>query len=197
MSKERETLTSSYHLVRLPLNSKGQSVIEFLISFTFIFAFLVLFIYTAITIADGQFIHYVTFSASRLYLVIDRNHNGIGSGGLDSTDELNKVEAVMASFPLKKILPEDGKLEFRTPGDNLNKNTPYIGLIYRFKHKISPVNLFGGKEPVEFTSESFLGREPTRQECIEEIRNAFRDVIGANVDSNSGYSNTTMYDNGC
>ena len=53
-------------------------------------------------------------------------------------------------------------------------------------------SMIGGKGPLTMVSESFLGREPSRQECIERICSTF-----SAIDGGSCSSHTTIYDNGC
>jgi hypothetical protein len=52
-------------------NSKGQSTIEFIFSFTAAVGFVFLFLKMALNYTNGYMVHHATFMASRAYLVSD------------------------------------------------------------------------------------------------------------------------------
>ena len=52
-------------------NEKGQSVIEFLMSFTLVVGLLMFFFKMALGYTNGYMVHYATFMASRAYLTND------------------------------------------------------------------------------------------------------------------------------
>ena len=63
------------------------------------------------------------------------------------------------------------------------------------KVSLLKVNILPLESPISdmrTISESFLGREPSRQECIERICEAFSAIDGGGCSSH-----TTIYDNGC
>lgn len=166
----------------------GQSTIEFLMSFTFVFVLLLMCVNFAISSVNGYLVHYATFMASRTYLVFDNN-----SPSPDGADALafNAAEAEYQRYPLDLFLgSESTSLKVNHPG--YGGKTIYIGLYSEFKQNFAIPGMFGGSDKLNLKSESFLGREPTRATCVERICKAMSDVGGA-----CGDLNTTYFDNGC
>ena len=164
-------------------NNKGQSTIEFLMSFIFTFVFLYFFITVALNAANGYLVHYATFMASRSYLVLDHNSN-IPSG----SDGLAKTEAEKV-FEKYHVTEENGEFHVNSPED---VKYVYVGVYYKFTQRFTTSKLLGGLKKINLRSESFLGREPTRATCHERIKHTF-DKISEEV----GSEYVTYFDNGC
>ena len=147
----------------------GQSTIEFLVSFSVIFTVLLTFVRIAFNATNGFYAHYAVFNASRAYLVSDENNNSIQNG--DAT-AIEKAKEVYDRFKVEYLIggtrPE---LMINNPG--LFPNKPFVGSYISFKMDFGVSSMIGGKGPITLISESFLGREPSRQECIERICEAF------------------------
>tara|TARA_Y100001958_G_C20915706_1_gene332034 strand:+ start:74 stop:610 length:537 start_codon:yes stop_codon:yes gene_type:complete len=166
----------------------GQSTIEFLVSFSVIFTILLTFVRIAFNATNGFYAHYAVFNASRAYLVSDENNNSIQNG---DSSAIEKAKEVYDRFKVEYLIggarPE---LMVNNPGSFANK--PFIGNYISFKMDFGVSSMIGGKGPITLISESFLGREPSRQECIERICEAFSSIDGGGCSSH-----TTIYDNGC
>lgn len=167
----------------------GQSTIEFLLSFVFSIGFLFLFLKTALNFTNGFLFHYATYMASRTYLVVDNNSNQVG--GADDLAAKRAREVFSKNFQLGTYIPgySKGMLKINSPA--WIKNKPYVGVWAQYQDKFSLAKTFGGSSDVTFRSESFLGREPTREECVERICAAMKDLGGTCI------SHTTFTDNGC
>ena len=172
-------------------DERGQSTIEFLLIFIFILTFIfgalkLSFIYT-----NGYLVHYATFMASRAYLVVDSNSNQPGGGDYAAR---RRAEEVFKRFPLNKFIRSyDQKLQFHHPdgnGQNYDDNL-YVGVYTDFIQRFGLSPSESGQQEVKFRSESFLGREPTRAECVEQICAALK-LVGGNCQNHS-----TVFDNGC
>lgn len=170
-------------------NENGQSTIEFLLSFAIAFGFLVSFYKIAMLFTSGYLAHYVTFQASRAYMVTeDLRNNPEGSDGKAVLD----ARKVYNFYNLAGIIPGyDGALTFNEPETNLgNQTNLYVGVRLQYQDSL----LIPGtakRIPVSLTSESYLGFEPTRAECYSRICNAISE-LGA-----SCTVHTTVTDNGC
>ena len=166
----------------------GQSTIEFLVSFSVIFTILLTFVRIAFNATNGFYAHYAVFNASRAYLVSDENNNSVQNG---DSSAFEKAKEVYDRFKVEYLIggtrPE---LMVNNPGSFANK--PFIGNYITFKMDFGVSSMIGGKGPITLISESFLGREPSRQECIERICEAF-----SAIDGGGWSSHTTIYDNGC
>lgn len=167
-------------------NHKGQSLIEFLLCFVYMFGIFFVVLKIALNFTSGYLVHYATFMSARAFLVADNNSNT--AGGSDGYAARVGRE-VFENYRINRVLSTSGDLSFKTAtsGDSL----AYRGAVYVFRQDFSPLSFMGKREEMNMVSESFLGREPTRAECLERICDAFKE-IGGNCELHS-----TFYDDGC
>ena len=172
-------------------SESGQSTIEFLLVFVFVLSFIFASLKLSFIYTNGYLVHYATFMASRAYMVVDINGN---NPAISETSARNKAITVFNKFPLDKFIGGyDRTLQFNEPdgdGRNLDRNL-YVGVYTDFVQRFGLSPFAGGPKEVNFRSESFLGREPTRAECVERICEAIR-MLGGNCQNH-----TTVFDNGC
>lgn len=176
--------------------NQGQSSIEFIIVFGVSLSFFTLFLSLGINITLGYLVHHAVFEASRVYLVAD------GATGDSSQDQryaedrvLNNLKAYkntgwpkVFQHSIFQMKAEDGfEFQFNRPG---NVPTPeYIGVYFRYKRRLVDYGLILQNQVVDYISESFLGKEPVRSDCYEQICETMR---GACEDGE-----VTVFDNGC
>lgn len=171
-------------------NEKGQSTIEFLLSFGFTIGILFLYIQLALNAGGAYLAHYATFMAARSYLVWD---NGGQEANSDSNAE-NKAKTVFESFNVKELGINDPKSYFKISSlrDQDQRKFLHVGAVFEFSQKMSFINFVGGDIKAKMRAESYMGREPTRHLCQKRVcysmheRNSCRSV---------GFS--TLFDNGC
>lgn len=168
----------------------GQSTIEFLFTFISAIGFTFLFLKMALNYTDGYMVHHATFMASRAYLSFDNNRQDIDQGDVDAFSKAKEV--------FKKYLPE-GLVSAADP-NALSENRPgkvgihaFIGVWIEYVQAFS-IGPIGGKEPVVFRSESFLGRQPTRQETLMQTCEAIKRVTKAPIERCDVHA--TLEDNG-
>lgn len=168
-------------------SDKGQSTIEFIMTFTAAVGFIFLFLKMAQNYTNGFMVHHATFMASRAYLVGDSETQSTIEGRDKNAFEL-------AKYVFDKYLPDgliknfDGKL-MENNSSNV-KFSVFRGVYVDFTQPFS-MGFVGGKEAVKFRSESFLGREPTRVESIAQTCRAIQTVTGGDCDVHA-----TLDDNG-
>lgn len=169
-------------------NEDGQSTIEFLMSFIFIFGFVMMFARLAINYTNGYLVHYSTFMASRAFMIFDNEADPVGT---DSRAMIFARE-YFDKFSLDGFVTNfSSSLQINLPTSfNDAEKTLYIGAYVDFEDKFATPNL-GPGQYLQLRSESFLGREPVRLECAEEVCNSIRDV-GGNCEIHA-----TIVDNGC
>ena len=172
-------------------NEKGQSTVEFILTFAFGVSLILVIFNTAMNFATGYLVHYGTFMASRVYLTQD---NFTGTMG-DSSPALGQAEeAARAAFNIYDLGI------FKVPPENFVINPPSsdpaqaltVGGSTNFELTIDILGKVAGQKKMEMVSESFLGKEVTRAEC------ARRTCYG--VTQTQECSNTmdiTLYDDGC
>jgi hypothetical protein len=161
---------------------KGQSTIEFIVSFSIVFGLLMMFVRVALNSTAGYMVHYATFMASRTYLVHDNNSNTPAGADNGAKTQAEQVFNLYNSHP--------GSLTIMAPGD---AGVSYlVGTVFSFEQKFSSSPMLGGNHSIDLISESFLGREPSRSECHQRVCDVFT------MQHNSGCDiNVTLYDNGC
>jgi hypothetical protein len=170
----------------IPKN-KGQSLIEFILSFTIVL-FLIFFIFQiGVSFTNGYLVHYATFMASRTYLVIDNNSNS--PSGSDSRAR-NRGSSVFEKFPMRHIV-KDWNSVFKVNHPGSVPNPLFTGGWTEYSTQFGISELIGGKSQMILRSESFLGREPTRSGCLARICRAMEEIGGDCT------VHTTFFDNGC
>lgn len=168
-------------------NNKGQSTIEFVLTFTAAVGFIFLFLKMALNYTNGFMVHHATYMASRAYLVGD-------SESQQTVEGRDKNAFELANAVFNKNLPEaliqdfNGELKENNPG--AVKFSVFTGVWTEFT-QIFSLGFIGGKDPVQFRSESFLGREPSRPETIAQVCTAIKTVTGGTCDVQA-----TLDDNG-
>ncbi|MBY0415774.1 MAG: hypothetical protein K2Q18_16490 [Bdellovibrionales bacterium] len=167
----------------------GQSTIEFIMTFSASIGFIFLFLKMAMNFTDGYMVHHATFLSARAYLVSDENRNDLGEG--DARAMVKARDVFTRYLPpglvsgidqsaLKENNPEPGKTKFHA----------FVGLWAAYSSKFS-LGFIGGKESINFISEAFLGREPTRSETREQTCVAIK-----SLNLNSCDVHVTLEDNG-
>ena len=170
-------------------NNKGQSTLEFIMTFTASVGFIFLFLKMAVNYTDGYMVHHATYMAARSYLVFDNNRESIEE---DDSQALTKARDVFERYLPEGLIPgvNKGMLKENNPNPSITKFQAYVGLYIEYSQKFS-YGFIGGKQPVRFISEAFLGREPTRRESRDQVCMAIKELgLGAcNV-------HVTLEDNG-
>lgn len=127
--------------------------------------------------------------ASRTYLVVDVNSNT--ANGSDAVSFQRSAQTFL-SFLVHRIVPNwQANLQVNSPG--AVSNQVFVGNWIETRNQFGVSDIIGGKKNVFLRSESFLGKEPTVGECIEQVCKAMSDVTGGADCSKF----TTLFDNGC
>ncbi len=172
---------------KLEAGERGQSTIEFLVSFVFVFTLMVIMIRFALSVANGYIVHYATFMASRAYMVYDHNINS--PDGADAP-AFAHAKTVFDSYQLGNLM--GGKPpELKVNHPDFGGRSVFVGVYADFEQPFAIPKLFGGSAPLKLRSESFLGREPTRATCAERVCRAMQDAGGVCS------KNSTFFDDGC
>ncbi|MCP4913918.1 MAG: hypothetical protein GY909_12470 [Oligoflexia bacterium] len=168
--------------------NEGQSTIEFLMSFVFVIGFMMTFVRITLNYTNGFLVHYATFVSSRAYMVADNN----GSGGAADNYAFLQATKVYEKFNFAAFINEyDSPLRVNTPGSMDSPQTNiYVGVYADYTDFFSTPNL-GPAETLELRSESYLGREPTRVECYEQVCEMVKQMGG------DCQYHATFVDNGC
>jgi len=154
----------------------------------FLIGFLFVFVKLAINYTNGYLLHWATYSASRAYLTFDDNTlNPLVKAKDHARDVFNSYT---------KLVPSLGNdLKFNDP--DTGKNFIYVGAFAEFKQTFSIFAFVGGQDPLAFRTESFLGKEPHRQECLERICDQFKQQLGNIGAGCPALENATYFDDGC
>lgn len=166
---------------------RGQSTIEFLISFVFVLGFLFLFLRLSIVYTNGYLLHYATYTASRAYMVVDNGSlQENGSDGAAFTKAKTVFDKIINTGQLSGTTLKDNSVD----ADNMNKLL--VGVYADMTEYFMVPGVTGSRKDLNLKSESFLGREPTRGECIQSLCRVIRGITGV-----SCTAMTTLDDNGC
>lgn len=169
-------------------NQEGQATVEFALTMILLLSFVLFYIQLSLVFAWGNFAHYATFMSARAYLAsgpdpgeqADRAKAVIeamvkkGQSG-SSQDRLPMVARGIASGPGGdgSGIEIGGGSQFNASARNLSWME---GVRYTFKSRLFLIP-FGRPDKsanksansVTLTSESWLGREPSYKECLDQL----------------------------
>lgn len=169
-------------------NEMGQSTIEFIVVFVIMFGFMFVYLKIALNFARGYMVHYATFQAARAYLVYDRNSN--------SDSNTDSIAATRAKLVFKRYMNfNQGDPEFKNPPGDGSSRRAFVGAVMNYQEKFSFGFPFASLAPMDMVSEAYLGREPTRQTCLERTCKAIRDLGAPNCEGDTPHF--VLGDNGC
>ena len=153
-------------------NSKGQSTIEFIMTFTAAVGFIFLFLKMALNYTDGFMVHHATFMAARSYLVNDDDRKVLNEG--DSRAFSKAKEVFTRYMPVGFVKDVDSSL-LKENNPSSMKHHAFVGVHVEFFEKFS-IGFVGGKKSIQMVSEAFLGREPTRSETRQQVCSAIKSL---------------------
>jgi hypothetical protein len=161
-------------MIKIHKNRSGQSTIEFIMTFSAAVGFIFLFLKMAMNYTDGYMVHHATYMAARAYMVSDENRDSIEEG---DSKAFEKAKAVFTRYMPEGLVGSvnSSMLQENNPDPGQTKFTAFVGLFIEYSQKFS-IGFVGGKAPVKFYSEAFLGREPTRRESRSQVCKAIMDL---------------------
>ncbi len=176
-------------LLQSPSDRAGQSTIEFVLTLIMLLGFVLFYTRIGFLLGYANLVQYATFMAARAYQ----------AGGIDQAAQEEAASNTIVDL-LKRSRGLRGEERFKIarpvgggspsgarigPGDNFVATDEGFsweqGVRYSFEGQLL-VNLFGSKATSEsaadgaspgklrLTSESWLGREVTEEECLTELR---------------------------
>jgi hypothetical protein len=145
-----------------------------------------LFISISFNFSTGYLVHYANYMASRSYLVAD-------SHGPDTSEDTSRIaaEKTFRKYNLSRVDVPESSLSINSLAVQGTAHM-YTGTKVTFEKLLSYVRYIGGKTKAKFRSESFLGKEPTRNTCL--TRTCWG-ITGNEVCDNA--NDITVEDNGC
>lgn len=173
----------------------GQSTIEFI--FTFIFGVSIVFLIfnSAMNYATGYLVHYATFMASRSYLTGD-SYSGTFDGAnpsfyIQEAERRARETFTRYNLGVFKISAESLKLNHTSNSLPIEEYLT-TGAYTTFEQQIDALGRVTGETKLNLTSESFLGKEPTRFSCALQVCKAVtgRETCTRDMD-------VTLFDDGC
>lgn len=179
----------------------GQSLVEFVLTLFAFFTILFMYVQLALSFGVANYIQYMTFMAARAYLssgddqgVQTKAANAVitqmmsGGSGANGT-RFDGIIQLNGATPSGPYVGSGTGVTFKT-GDA--RSTAWEqGVTYGFNVRLYmlPIIRSSGKNAITLQSESWLGREPTAQECSQ-----YMEVDGPNM---KGVQAQFLYDNGC
>lgn len=177
------------------LNEKGQSTIEFIFTFVFGVSIIFLIFNSALNHASGYLVHYATFMASRSYLTADSYNGTFGGGQPEIYHDVAKqrAEDVFNQYNLGvfNIDPSGFRINHAFSSSDKSEYLT-VGTLMIFEQRIDVIGRIAGQNRLELTSESYLGKEPTRFTC------ALQTCKGLTAEEScQDTMDITLFDNGC
>jgi hypothetical protein len=165
-------------------NEKGQSTIEFILTFSFAIGISFLFISQTLNLTIGFLVHYGTYMGGRTFLTHDNSSNELSSVLATAGNAAKKSFARygLTRFDIKPVVevisPEQG-------------TSLFSGITAQYQRLLTPYKMVGGGKKATYHSEGFLGKEPTRNQCFQLTCTA----MGLSACTEA--KDITLFDNGC
>ena len=188
-------------------SKRGQSIVEMLLTLFMFFTIFFMFVQTSLTLAVANYLQYATFMSARAYL----SSRGQKSDQVQAATSVFSVMALSGgqSKYASIIRPAEGggsEIPGFFVGDTSRvrlKNDPSArqtswesGASYRFGVRLYLIPIMAGRrksaamKPIELESQSWLGREPSTEECTKNLQN--RQKLSG-IQGGRSY----LFDNGC
>lgn len=173
-------------------NEKGQSTIEFIFAFIFGVSLILMIFNSAMNYTTGYLVHYATFMASRVYLPADNHTGSIGNVEPSLSGTVDRARTTFTNYSLGVFNVSDSGFVINQAGNIPPDEYPTVGASTRFEVTIDALGKIAGQSKLELTSESFLGKEPTRAECASRVCYSLKGSTSCTKSDD-----VTLYDNGC
>jgi hypothetical protein len=186
-------------------NQSGQSVIEFALASVMIFGFIFFFFKLAMFLAYGNYAHYTTYMAARSFFSSSQT-TGSDATALtaDPNSQVSRATSVVKSMIQSRNTNQErfqviakGNANFSQQPingakigaedshfDPKKQETLWLqGVRYQFITKILFFNFFSKntqKKPITFTAESWLGKEPSEEECTTRLKEIHKNALQDN-----------------
>lgn len=174
-------------ILRGSARESGQSLVEFALSIFLVFGLLFFFVQLSLVLSWGNYVQYATFMSARAYL----------SGGVSKSDQTQRAKDVLIRMVKRGSLSNADRFPMIAQGfggdddtvkgssigggptfDPGNYDLSWMqGVRYTFRSRlfVLPVGRPGAppdasKGQAVLTSESWLGRDPTYQDCLATMR---------------------------
>lgn len=196
MAMKRGFLVHLNHIQnnKITQNQNGQVMIEFILVLIFALGITFIFVHMSMNYTIGYLNHYATFMSSRTLLTVDSaSNNSAGSWAsarASAISTFNKYQ--LSKFGVPNLSQDDVKVHTGVGGEQ--SSMLFVGVTSLFERKLSTFSAVGGTEKAKFLSESFLGKEPVRMTCLEQVCHA----MGLTDCPPKAQSlDVVLYDNGC
>lgn len=166
-------------------NEKGQSTIEFILTFSFAIGISFLFVSQSLNITVGFLVHYATFMGGRTYLTYDNGSNEL-------TSVYNSAgNAAKKAFDRYALTRFDIQPEVEIITAENSASSLFSGVTAQYERLLTPYKMVGGGKKAMYHSEGFLGKEPTRNQCFQTT------CLAMGIQGCSEAKDITLFDNGC
>jgi len=171
---------------------KGQAMIEFVFGLMIVISFFFFYVRMCAIFAVGNFVHYATFMAARAYQSSTQTPD-------EQTQNAASVLKTMLGGRFKTLIKGKGGDGTSIPGATIGAGPYYQqfptedywnqGVTFEYTAKLAlyPWSRNGQSIALDLTSESWMPREETTQECTDK-----KSKIQAALNSNGGISNVIV-----
>jgi hypothetical protein len=159
---------------------------------------ILMFVRLGINTTAGYLAHYATYMASRTYLVVENGaRNPAGADNVAATEAKKVLESFkLRSFGITK-LNVNQDLKINSPESVGTLKYEYVGIRLKHSAPLSLIPFLGPPVTLDLVTESFIGREPSRGDCLARICRAMQEARGTPLDCVSNSLHLTLFDNGC
>jgi hypothetical protein len=171
---------------RIKKSESGQSTVEFALTMILVSSFIFLFFQISMVMGVSSYVQYATFMAARAYLAAGPSADDQRTRARTVIQQMLKSSGNATQDRLSSIIKGEGGNDGTVPGLSFDadqfkatdRNYSWMrGIRYSFKGRVflMPIGKGGTSQKnlptLSLTSETFLGKEPSTQECQAEMKN--------------------------
>jgi hypothetical protein len=162
----------------------GQALVEFILALTVALGTVFLYIQLCLGLAWGNYVQYATFMSARAYMAAGQNREDQVERAENVLRRMVKRGSRSSEDRLPSIARGEGGGDLRGaeigPGSEYDANDPskawMDGVRYTFRSRLFLAPLGGASaNGVTLSSEAWLGREPSYEECVGAMQGAIFD----------------------
>lgn len=172
-------------------NQAGQSTIEFIFAFAFGVSLVLVVFNSSMNHISGYLAHYATFMASRTYLTYDSNVGNFDAGA-SLNRSIQESTDVFVSYNLGFFNIPNSSFSINPANAGDIANYYKVGATTSFEKDIDILGKVMGHKKINMISESFLGKEPTRNMCAIRVCQAITGQPTCSIEMD-----ITLFDDGC
>ena len=169
-------------------NKKGSLSVDFMFSFVAVFLLLLFLIMTSLTFSLVEVSQYISYATARAYFVDHRDKSDQSTAAREKYGELRESFFKPGQGGLSEWFQISEEVTIGEPPEEITSDkekSHFFGASFEFTSKVLTIDIpfLGGStedsdKGFKFPIASYLGREPSREECLRFNREKWGRIVG-------------------